>query len=50
MVAEGVEDAETLAILRDLGCDLVQGWHLGRPTSAADFMRLVKSSPARLDS
>jgi diguanylate cyclase (GGDEF)-like protein len=37
MVAEGVEDEQTLVILRDLGCDLVQGWHLGRPMSAEAF-------------
>jgi diguanylate cyclase (GGDEF)-like protein len=41
MVAEGVEDEETLFVLRELGCDLVQGWHLGRPISAALFERLV---------
>jgi EAL domain-containing protein (putative c-di-GMP-specific phosphodiesterase class I) len=41
MVAEGVENEETLVILRDLGCDLVQGWHLGRSTSSADFERFV---------
>ena len=34
MVAEGVEDGDTLEILRELGCDLVQGWHLGRPMAA----------------
>jgi diguanylate cyclase (GGDEF)-like protein len=34
IVAEGVEDAETLEMLRDLGCDVVQGWHIGRPMSA----------------
>ncbi len=33
MVAEGVEDEPTLAVLRDLGTDLVQGWHVGRPVS-----------------
>jgi EAL domain-containing protein (putative c-di-GMP-specific phosphodiesterase class I) len=37
MVAEGVENEHTLAILHDLGCDLVQGWHLGRPMPAAGF-------------
>ena len=37
MVAEGVENEHTLAILNDLGCDLVQGWHLGRPMPAAGF-------------
>ena len=31
-IAEGVEDAETLAVLRDYGVDFAQGFHLGRPT------------------
>ncbi len=31
VVAEGVEDDATRAALADLGCDLVQGFHLGRP-------------------
>ena len=30
-VAEGVEDESTLEALRELGVDLVQGYHLGRP-------------------
>jgi EAL domain-containing protein (putative c-di-GMP-specific phosphodiesterase class I) len=30
-VAEGVEDAETAAALIDLGADVLQGFHLGRP-------------------
>jgi PAS domain S-box-containing protein len=30
-IAEGVEDAETLAILGELGVDYAQGFHLGRP-------------------
>ena len=30
-VAEGVEDAETLALLDDLGADLAQGFHIARP-------------------
>jgi PAS domain S-box-containing protein len=32
-VAEGVEDGETLALLRDFGVDFAQGYHLGRPTA-----------------
>ena len=43
MVAEGVEDQHTLGILQDLGCDLVQGWHLGRPVPAPEFGRLLSS-------
>jgi EAL domain-containing protein (putative c-di-GMP-specific phosphodiesterase class I) len=31
IVAEGVEDARSLALLAGLGCDLAQGFHLGRP-------------------
>ncbi len=30
-VAEGVEDEETLALLRSFGVDYAQGFHLGRP-------------------
>jgi len=46
MVAEGVENEATLVILRDLGCDLVQGWHLGRSTSSADFERFLAAHDA----
>jgi EAL domain-containing protein (putative c-di-GMP-specific phosphodiesterase class I) len=31
VVAEGVEDEETLSLLHDMGCDLVQGYFLTRP-------------------
>ncbi|HEY9137640.1 MAG TPA: EAL domain-containing protein [Terriglobus sp.] len=31
IVAEGVENAEHIRILRELGCDLFQGFYLGRP-------------------
>jgi diguanylate cyclase (GGDEF)-like protein/PAS domain S-box-containing protein len=37
VVAEGVETNEQLAYLRELGCDGVQGFLLGRPMPAADF-------------
>ncbi|MDX6678516.1 MAG: hypothetical protein QOE31_2568 [Solirubrobacteraceae bacterium] len=32
-IAEGVEDEETLRLLRDYGVDFAQGFHLGRPAS-----------------
>ena len=35
VVAEGVEDARTLDLLRGTGCDLSQGFHLGRPVPAS---------------
>jgi EAL domain-containing protein (putative c-di-GMP-specific phosphodiesterase class I) len=34
-IAEGVEDAETLALLESYGVDFVQGFHLGRPAAVA---------------
>jgi diguanylate cyclase (GGDEF)-like protein/PAS domain S-box-containing protein len=35
VVAEGVEDEATYRLLMEYGCDLIQGYHLGRPTTAA---------------
>ena len=40
-VAEGVEDEATLARLRDMGCDLAQGFLFGRPQPAAEFLSLL---------
>ena len=37
VVAEGVEDARTIALLAYMGCDLVQGYFVSRPLPAADF-------------
>lgn len=34
IVAEGVETEPTAALLRQMGCDLGQGWLFGRPTPA----------------
>ncbi|MCA1646273.1 MAG: EAL domain-containing protein [Chloroflexi bacterium] len=34
IVAEGIEDAGTWDLLRRLGCDIAQGYFLGRPMSA----------------
>jgi diguanylate cyclase (GGDEF)-like protein len=37
VVAEGVEDEETLAQLTTLGCDLAQGYFLSRPVPASEL-------------
>ncbi|MBS0556384.1 MAG: EAL domain-containing protein [Proteobacteria bacterium] len=36
--AEGIEDEATLQALTAMGCDLGQGYHLGRPEPAVDFI------------
>lgn len=33
-VAEGVEDASTVSVLRDMGCDAIQGYVVARPMDA----------------
>ena len=40
--AEGVETQEQLAYLRELGCDLAQGYLLARPAPAADVAALLR--------
>ena len=37
VVAEGVEEADTLATLTSLGCDLAQGYYIGRPAAASEL-------------
>lgn len=37
VVAEGVGDAGTMDVLGGLGCDVVQGYHLGRPMPAGQL-------------
>ncbi len=41
IVAEGVETAGQRQYLSALGCDLLQGYHLGRPMDADTFLRSV---------
>jgi EAL domain-containing protein (putative c-di-GMP-specific phosphodiesterase class I) len=37
VVAEGVETEKQLKLLRDAGCDIVQGYYFSRPLPAAEF-------------
>ena len=37
-VAEGVETREQWDLLRDMGCDLIQGYYLSRPMTAEDAL------------
>ncbi|MFI0451605.1 putative bifunctional diguanylate cyclase/phosphodiesterase [Actinomadura sp. 6N118] len=50
-VAEGVEDAHTARLLREMGCDAAQGWHFGRPMDAAkatEWLRGINGFPGSI--
>ena len=44
VVAEGVEDPDTLAILRTLECNLAQGYFIGQPVGAEEILSILESS------
>ena len=48
VVAEGVEDRETVELLAAFGCDAVQGYYYGRPIPAADAEGMFVSGAWRL--
>ena len=47
MVAEGVENEEALALLRPLGCDLAQGYHVSRPRPAEEIATWLRGQTVR---
>jgi len=47
VVAEGVESAGSVEMLRRLKCDQVQGYHVGRPVSFRDFTDRFVNYPSR---
>ncbi len=47
VTAEGVETPEQLACLRELGCDLVQGYLFSRPLPGPKFFELLTGGAAR---
>ena len=44
LLAEGVETAEQVEVLRGIGCDLVQGYYYAKPMPVEDFFLLLKDS------
>lgn len=48
VVAEGVETEDELVLARDVGCDLAQGYYIGRPVRAEAFGILVASWNVRI--
>lgn len=47
VVAEGIEDVETLALLSMMGCDMVQGYHLARPMKLDALLTYLEGDRAR---
>jgi EAL domain-containing protein (putative c-di-GMP-specific phosphodiesterase class I) len=41
VVAEGIEDAATLERLKEMGCDIAQGYHIARPMAWSDVEQQV---------
>ncbi|MEU7868080.1 EAL domain-containing protein [Dactylosporangium sp. NPDC049140] len=48
VVAEGVEDEETLHHLRDEGCNLVQRYFISKPLPADEFADWLSARPSVL--
>jgi EAL domain-containing protein (putative c-di-GMP-specific phosphodiesterase class I)/GGDEF domain-containing protein len=42
-VAEGVETAEQLALLKNMGCDQIQGYYFSRPLPPEDFLAYYRA-------
>ena len=47
-VAEGIEDAGALALLREWGCDFGQGFYIHRPTPQAEFLTWMEGQRPRM--
>ena len=47
VIAEGVETAAHVELLRSLGCDLAQGFHYARPMGSADLVAFLFDHDAR---
>jgi EAL domain-containing protein (putative c-di-GMP-specific phosphodiesterase class I) len=50
IVAEGVETMEHARILRELGCDILQGYAFARPMAGADLERFISGRARRIAS
>ncbi len=46
VVAEGVENEDIAAALTHLGCDYLQGYHIGKPMPSQDLITLLRAQPA----
>ncbi len=49
ILAEGVEDEEELAFLRDAVCDAAQGYWFGRPQTIAHYSAIIEGRSTRIE-
>lgn len=47
-IAEGVEDTQTLALLRSLGCDAIQGYYFAKPMPGLDVENFIADHRAQM--
>jgi EAL domain-containing protein (putative c-di-GMP-specific phosphodiesterase class I)/GGDEF domain-containing protein len=47
VVAEGVEDEKTTELLREMGCDMIQGYVLAKPQPLADLIGQLRAPDSR---
>ncbi len=48
VVAEGVEDADQVALLKKEGCDIIQGYYYSKPLSKGDFLDFLNGKQNNL--
>ena len=46
VVAEGVETKEQLDLLKEMGCDIVQGYYFSKPVPAEEFEKFIEEKIA----
>ena len=43
VVAEGIEDEDTFKALKQMGCDLAQGFYMAKPMPQPEFINWVQN-------
>lgn len=46
VIAEGVEDEASMAMLAQMGCDTIQGWHIGKGVRAEELEQRLRTDAA----
>jgi len=50
ILAEGVETKEQLALLKEKGCEVYQGFYFSKPVQLDDFEKLMRGHKPSLES